>query len=43
MTALALKALAAANAAGVAVILDGDGLILDPTPPACPHRPDQGG
>ena len=34
MTALALKALAAANAAGVAVILDGDGLILDPTPPA---------
>jgi DNA (cytosine-5)-methyltransferase 1 len=34
MSALALKALAAANAAGVAVILDGDGLILDPTPPA---------
>jgi DNA (cytosine-5)-methyltransferase 1 len=34
MSALALKALAAANAAGVAVILDGDGLILDPRPPA---------
>ena len=34
MTALALRALAAANAAGVAVILDGDGLILEPTPPA---------
>ena len=34
MTALALKALAAANAAGVAVILDGDGLILDPMPSA---------
>ena len=30
----ALRALAAANAAGVAVILDGDGLILDPMPAA---------
>ena len=43
MTALALRALAAANAAGVAVILDGDGLILEPMPPAGSHRPDQGG
>ena len=34
MTALALEALAAANAAGVTVSLDGDGLILEPTPPA---------
>ena len=33
MTALALEALAAANAAGVTVSLDGDGLILAPTPP----------
>ena len=34
MSAPALRALAAANAAGVAVILDGDGLILDPMPAA---------
>jgi C-5 cytosine-specific DNA methylase len=34
MTALALKALAAASYAGVAVTLDGDGLILDPSPSA---------
>ena len=34
MSAPALRALAAANAAGVAVILDGDGLILDPMPSA---------
>ena len=34
MSAPALRALAAANAAGVAVILDGDGLILDPMPEA---------
>jgi hypothetical protein len=33
MSASALDALAAAKAAGVTVILDGDGLILDPTPP----------
>jgi site-specific DNA-cytosine methylase len=34
MSALALKALAVANAAGVAITLDGDGLILDPMPSA---------
>ena len=32
MTALALQALAAAKAAGITVILDGDGLILEPAP-----------
>ena len=32
MSAPALKALAAASAAGVTVIPDGDGLILDPMP-----------
>ena len=34
MTAPALQALATAQAAGVTVTLDGDGLILEPTPPA---------
>jgi hypothetical protein len=34
MTAPALQALATAQAAGVTITLDGDGLILEPTPPA---------
>ena len=43
MSAPALKALAAASAAGVTVIPDGDGLILDPMPAAVPRRRAQGG
>jgi hypothetical protein len=34
MTALALQALATAQKAGVTITVDGDGLILEPTPPA---------